>query len=75
MVGYGDITDIEVGLARGFNRDLQAVAAQGQAVVDRVAAERDAALREVARLRKLLATANAELEVARFQASRRALRG
>ena len=69
-----NISDYEVvGLSIGYQRDLAAVSATAQAIIDRVGAERDAALREVARLRKLLATANGELEVARFQARRRAL--
>ena len=62
-----------VGLSIGYQRDLAAVSATAQAIIDRVGAERDAALAECRRLRAALATAQGELEVARFQARRRAL--
>lgn len=74
-MAYGDITDIEVGLSIGYQRDLQAVAANAQAVVNRIAGERDNALREIARLRAQLAVARGEINILRLQSARARLHG
>lgn len=68
------ISDTELGLAIGYQRDLQAVAAHSQRIIDGVCAERDAALAEVVRLRAALATAQGELASTKFMLRRQQLR-
>ena len=74
-MGYGDITDIELGLSIGYQRDLAALSATAQQIIDNVAAERDAALAECRRLRAALATAQGELKVAKLLSRRAQLHG
>lgn len=74
-MGYGDITDIELGLSIGYQRDLRAVVDNAQQIIDHVGAERDAALAECRRLRAALATAQGELKVARLMSRRAQLHG
>ena len=71
----GDITDIELGLSLGYQRDLAALSANAQQIIDNVAAERDAALAEVRRLRAALVRSEGELKVARLTARRAQLHG
>jgi hypothetical protein len=74
-MGYGDITDIELGLSIGYQRDLAALSANAQQIIDKVAAERDAALAECRRLRTVLATAQGELKAVKLMARRAELHG
>lgn len=64
------ITEVEFGLARGYNRSLDALQAQAQSIID----DKD---REIIRLRRQLAAANArvaELEAESLDRKRALLR-
>lgn len=70
MSEFGGISDIEMGLAIGYRRDLQQLSRNAQIIIDQVGAERDAALAEVRRLRIALAKSEGELKVARLMSRR-----